>query len=66
MKQATELLTTQELATRLRVSPETVRGWARRGLIPTLRISPKVIRYDLAAVLAALSADPAKGVPRAH
>lgn len=66
MKQATELLTTQELVARLRVSPETIRAWARRGLIPTLRISPKVIRYDLAAVLAAISAVPTKGVARAQ
>jgi excisionase family DNA binding protein len=64
MKQATELLTTEELATRLRVSPETIRAWARRGCIPTLRLSPKVIRYNAEAVLAALSATPVKGVAR--
>ena len=62
MEKATELLTTRELAKRLRVSPETVRPWARRGHIPTLRLSPKVIRYDPEAVLAALSTMPAKGV----
>jgi len=65
MERATELLTARELAKRLRVSPETVRAWARRGRIPTLRLSPKVIRYDAEAVLAALSATPAKGVARA-
>ncbi len=64
MEQATELLTARELAKRLRVSPETVRAWARRGCIPTLRLSPKVIRYNAEAVLAALSAAPAKGVAR--
>lgn len=64
MDQATELLTARELAKRLRVSPETVRGWARRGSIPTLRLSPKVIRYNAEAVLAALSTTPAKGVSR--
>jgi len=64
MEQATELLTARELAKRLRVSPETVRAWARRGCIPTLRLSPKVIRYSAEAVLAALSTTPAKGVAR--
>lgn len=64
MEQETELLTARELAKRLRVSPETVRAWARRGCIPTLRLSPKVIRYNTASVLAALSATPAKGVAR--
>ena len=49
-----ELLTTEELAGRLKVKPITVRDWARRGLIPRLRLSPKVIRFDLAAVLEAI------------
>jgi excisionase family DNA binding protein len=62
MDQATELLTARELAKRLRVSPETVRAWARRGCIPMLRLSPKVIRYNAEAVLAVLSTTPAKGV----
>jgi excisionase family DNA binding protein len=66
MDKATEWLTTRELAKRLRVSPETVREWRRRGCIPALRLSRKAIRYDLEAVLAALSATPAKGVARAQ
>lgn len=65
MEQESELLTAQELAKRLRVSPETVRAWARRGHIPTLRLSRKALRYNLEAVLAALSASPTKGVSRA-
>lgn len=64
MNEATELLTAQELAKRLRVSPETVRAWSRRGMIPALRLSPKVIRYNPEAVLAALDNTPAKGVSR--
>lgn len=64
MEQPTELVTARELAKRLRVAPETIRGWGRRGCIPTLRLSPKVIRYNPDAVLAALSATPAKGVRR--
>lgn len=61
MQQATELMTARELAKRLRVSPETVRAWARRGYIPTLRLSPKVIRYNAEAVLAVLAERAEKG-----
>jgi excisionase family DNA binding protein len=50
-----ELLTAAELAERLRVKPGTVREWARRGLIPSVRLGHKTIRYRLAAVVAALS-----------
>lgn len=64
MHPANDLLTSRELAKRLRVSPETIRAWARRGHIPTLRLSRKAIRYNLEAVLAALSAAPATGVSR--
>lgn len=62
MEKATELLTARELAKRLRVSPETVRAWARRGRIPTLRFSRKAIRFDVGAVLSALSRKSDKGV----
>ncbi len=62
MDEQTELLTAHELAERLRVSPETIRGWARHGLIPTLRLSPKVIRFDPQAVVAALTKRSKKGV----
>lgn len=51
-----ELLTAQELAERLRVSPETVRAWARRGVIPSIHVSPKAIRFDAEAVLQAIHA----------
>lgn len=61
MDQVTELLTARDLAKRLRVSPETVRAWARRGSIPSLRLSPKAIRFNAEMVLAALSTASAKG-----
>ena len=49
-----ELLTGQELAERLRVSPSTIREWAREGRIPEVRISGKVRRFDFAEVLAVI------------
>jgi excisionase family DNA binding protein len=42
----TDLVTTGELARRLGVTPPTIRKWTRLGLIPVLRISPKVMRFD--------------------
>ncbi len=54
----TALLTAVELATKIGVRPDTVKLWARKGMIPAIRISPKVIRFDLSAVLAALQARP--------
>jgi hypothetical protein len=58
-----ELLTAEELGERLRVRPDTVRAWSRRGLIPRLELSYKVIRYDPVAVIAALT-DRKKGGDR--
>ena len=55
MRHTKELLTAEELADRLRVRPETVRTWARRGTIPAVRLSPKVIRFDLQAVVEAMT-----------
>jgi len=49
-----ELLTTGELAIRLRVRPRTVQHWARSGRIPAVRLSAKVVRYYFDAVLRAL------------
>jgi len=50
-----ELLTAEELAGRLQVRPSTIRRWAREGRIPTKRLTSKVVRYDLAAVVQAMS-----------
>jgi excisionase family DNA binding protein len=49
-------LTAAELAVRLRVKTDTVLRWHRAGKIPAVRISAKVLRFDLAEVLAALKA----------
>ncbi len=49
-----ELLTTEEIAERLRLRPDTIRLWARDGMIPAIRITGKVIRYDPVEVERAL------------
>jgi len=48
------LLRTREVAERLRVRPSTIRGWAREGVIPEVRINHKVRRFSWPAVLAAI------------
>ncbi len=50
-----KLETAEELAERLHLKPSTIRKWSRQGKIPAVRISPKVVRFDPAAVMAALS-----------
>lgn len=47
----TELLTADELADRLQLRPSTIRRWAREGRIPAVRVTAKVVRYDMADVL---------------
>lgn len=49
-----EFLTAAELAERLRVRPGTIRAWGREGRIPIVRLSHRVLRFDLNEVLAAL------------
>ncbi len=51
---AKEFLTADELAERLAVRPGTIRQWARAGKIPEVYVSPKVRRFDWAAVVEAL------------
>ncbi len=56
MKNQPKLLTADEVAEELHLRPDTVRGWARRGLIPKVKLSPKVIRFDFSAVVEAMRA----------
>lgn len=49
------LLRTDELAAVLNATPETIRRWAKAGVIPSIRLRERVIRFDLAAVRAALA-----------
>lgn len=55
MDTAEELLTADEVGARLRVSPSTIHLWARDGLVPAVRVNAKIIRFDLHAVIRALS-----------
>lgn len=50
-----ELLTAQELAAALRVTPDTIWRYTRTGRIPCLRLGPRDYRYQLTEVLAALA-----------
>jgi excisionase family DNA binding protein len=50
-----ELLTAAEMAARLRIRPTTLQEWAREGRVPSVRITPKVIRFDPDAVILSLS-----------
>jgi excisionase family DNA binding protein len=49
-----DLLTATELADRLRVKPSTVLDWQRAGRIPAIRLSHKILRFNLGDVVAAL------------
>lgn len=50
-----DLLTADELARQLRVQPSTVRRWAQKGIIPAVRLTPKLVRYNAADVVEALT-----------
>ena len=54
-RSSNDLLTSSELADRLGIKPATVLDWYRKGRIPALKISPKVLRFNLTEVLAALA-----------
>jgi excisionase family DNA binding protein len=48
------IVTDVKLAEVLGVSPRTIREWARKGLIPSLRVSSTFRRYDLDDVMEAI------------
>jgi hypothetical protein len=54
IQEVNELMTAGQLARRLNVRPRTVQKWARMRLIPSVRISYKVIRYEWQKVVEAL------------
>jgi excisionase family DNA binding protein len=53
-KSREEFLTARQLAAILQVSETTVRRLAQKGRIPSVRITPHIIRFHLKAVRAAL------------
>ena len=48
------LLTPEDVAGKIGVSKFTILKWAREDRIPSITISPKVIRFELEAVVEAL------------
>jgi hypothetical protein len=50
-----DLRTTAETAAALKVCSATLRRWTREGVVPSIRLGPRVIRYDLNAVIAAIA-----------
>jgi excisionase family DNA binding protein len=47
-------LTAEQLARDLNLKPATIKRWAQEKIIPCLRLSGKVVRFDPAEVEAAL------------
>ena len=56
-----ELLTLNELATRLGIHPDTARGLYRRKVIPGIKVGHRTLRFEYSKVLDALrrAGDPA-------
>ena len=54
MERVDGLLTAPQLAERLAIKPRTVLDWHSDGKIPGRKLTPKVLRFDLAEVVAAL------------
>ena len=52
-----EFLTARQLAEVLQVSESTVRRLAREGRIPSVRLTPRLVRFNLKAVCRALDGD---------
>jgi excisionase family DNA binding protein len=50
------LRTAEQVARLLGVRPRTVLEWARDGVVPSVRLSPKCVRFDEALILDALRA----------
>lgn len=53
-REPARLVGSSELARRLGTKPDTVRRWARSGLIPCYRVGMKSLRFDFAEICEAL------------
>lgn len=51
-------VTAEDVGVHLSIQPNTVRSWARRGKIPSIKLSQKVVRFRLEDVLASLGVVP--------
>ena len=59
-----EFLTARQLAEVLQVSESTVRRLAREGRIPCVRLTPRLLRFNLKAVYRALDGSDANSRPK--
>jgi len=59
-----EFLTARQLAAVLQVSESTVRRLAREGRIPSVRLTTRLIRFNLKAVYRALDGDSNSRAPK--
>lgn len=59
-----DFLTSRQLAEVLQVSESTVRRLSREGRIPVVRLTPRLARYHLQAVMRALDGDKSRPRPR--
>ena len=53
--QPLELLTPAQLAREIKTTPQTVNNWRRAGVIPAKIDCGRIVRFDRAEVMAALS-----------
>jgi excisionase family DNA binding protein len=56
MTEREEFLTARQLAAVLQVSESTVRRLAQKGRIPSIRLTPRIVRFHLQTVCDALEA----------
>lgn len=49
-----DIIAPKELARRLSITPATLRKWVRAGIVPEIKVSATVRRFDFEAVVAAL------------
>jgi excisionase family DNA binding protein len=61
-----EFLTARQLAEVLKVSESTVRRLAREGRIPAVRVTPRLLRFQLKSVLQALDGSARAASRRRH
>lgn len=61
-----ELVTTQDVAERFGVTVETVQAWVRRGRIPHIRPSRRIVRFNMVDVERAITREAREGEGHVH